>query len=354
MNSIETAVEIDQRVRNDYAVKVQKMTRQYGKNYLDSIAPIVEEIRQLKKEKDVVILSHYYMSPLLQVLEAEGGVSDFVGDSLGLSLEATKVQAENIVFCGVSFMAQTAYIMNPGKNVFIPDPEAGCSLASSISAEDVKNLKLKYPGVPVMAYINTYAETKAESDVCCTSRNAMKIAASFDSDKIIFIPDKFMGRNLANSFKSEVNKEFILWNGSCEVHEQFLENIGELMDTYPAAEVLLHWEVPDSTVDSAMKNGQGIVGSTADLIRHVQEAKTNQFILASECDLGATMKGMFTGKQFITPCITCNYMKKIKIMNTLDVLRAIGTEDEGRYKITLDPSVRERAAIPIQKMIELS
>ena len=354
MNSIETAVEINQIVGNDYAVKVQKMTRQYGRCFLHSLAPIVEEIRQLKKEKNVVILSHYYMSPLLQVLDVDGGVSDFVGDSLGLSLEATRIKADNIVFCGVSFMAQTAHIMNPQKNVYIPDPEAGCSLAASITAEDVRNLKLRYPNTPVIAYINTYADTKAESDVCCTSRNAMKIAASFDSDTIIFIPDKFMGKNLANSFKSKINKEFILWDGSCEVHEQFLGNINNLMDTYPAAEVLLHWEVPDATVNSAMKNGLGIVGSTADLIRHVQNAKANQFILASECDLGATMKGMFADKQFITPCITCNYMKKINIMNTLDVLRAIGTDEEQRYKITLDPELRERAAIPIKKMIELS
>ena len=354
MNSIETVVDIDQHAKSDYAVKVQKMTRQYGRYFLHSLEPIIDEIKRLKKEKNAVILSHYYMSPLLQVLEADGGVSDYVGDSLGLSLEATKIKAENIVFCGVSFMAQTAYIMNPEKNVYIPDPEAGCSLASSITAEDVRNLKLIYPDTPVIAYINTYADTKAESDICCTSRNAMKIAASFDSERIIFIPDKFMGRNLENSFKSKLDKEFILWDGSCEVHEQFLGNIGDLMDTYPAAEVLLHWEVPDATVNSAMKNGHGIVGSTADLIRHVQDSKTDQFILASECDLGATMKGMFTDKQFITPCITCNYMKKINIMNTLDVLRAIGTEEERKYKITLDEDLRERAAIPIKKMIELS
>jgi len=354
MNFIIPDVKISQDSELNYKSRVKSMTNIYGSAYLDSIVPIVEEIRQLKREKNAAVLSHYYMSPLLQILDTQGGVSDFIGDSLGLSLEAKKVEAENIVFCGVTFMAETAYILNPDKNVFIPDMDAGCSLASSITAADVQKLKLQYPGIPVIAYINTYAETKAACDICCTSRNAVKIASSFDSDKIIFIPDKFMGRNLSNSFKSMLNKEFILWNGRCEVHEQFLGNIENLMEIYPSAEVLLHWEVPDDTVQTALKRGNGIVGSTADLIRHVEETDVNQFILASECDLGATMKGMFRNKQFITPCITCDYMKKINLKNTLDTLRAIGTEDEIKYKISLDPEVMTRAAIPINKMIELS
>ena len=354
MNFIIPDVKISQDSELNYKSRVKSMTNIYGSAYLDSIVPIVEEIRQLKREKNAAVLSHYYMSPLLQILDTQGGVSDFIGDSLGLSLEAKKVEAENIVFCGVTFMAETAYILNPDKNVFIPDMDAGCSLASSITAADVQKLKLQYPGIPVIAYINTYAETKAACDICCTSRNAVKIASSFDSDKIIFIPDKFMGRNLSNSFKSMLNKEFILWDGRCEVHEQFLGNIENLMEIYPSAEVLLHWEVPDDTVQTALKRGHGIVGSTADLIRHVEETDVNQFILASECDLGATMKGMFRNKQFITPCITCDYMKKINLKNTLDTLRAIGTEDEIKYKINLDPEIMTRAAIPINKMIELS
>ncbi len=354
MNFISPVTDEKDRIPKNYNFRIKKMTDQYSVSYLDSLRPVIEEIRSLKKEKNAVILSHYYMSPLLQILEKEGGVSDFIGDSLGLSLEAKNVKADNIVFCGVTFMAETAYIINPDKNVFIPDKEAGCSLASSITAADVEKLKLQYPDTPVIAYINTYAETKAACDICCTSRNAMKIASSFDSDRIIFIPDKFMGRNLSNSFKSTLNKEFIIWDGRCEVHEQFLGNIDMLMDVYPLAEVLLHWEVPDATVDMAMKKGHGIVGSTADLMRHVQDTDSKQFILASECDLGATMKGMFSDKQFITPCITCNYMKKINLSNTLDVLRAIGTEGENRYKIILDSQIMEKAAIPISKMIEFS
>ncbi len=354
MNLMSPAIKSNQNAALKYRDRIKSMTNQYGNAYLESIVPIVNEIRQLKKEKNAVVLSHYYMSPLLQISEDQGGISDFVGDSLGLSLEAKNVKADNIVFCGVTFMAETAYILNPKKNVYIPDMDAGCSLASSITAADVEKLRLEYPGIPVIAYINTYAETKAVCDICCTSRNAVKIASSFDSDKIIFIPDKFMGKNLSNSFKSALNKDFIIWNGRCEVHEQFLENIDSLMTTYPAAEVLLHWEVPDTTVDMALAKGHGIVGSTADLIKHVQDTDIKQFILASECDLGATMKGMFKDKQFITPCITCNYMKKINLQNTLDTLRAIGTEDEYKYMISLDPSIMEKAAIPINKMIEMS
>jgi quinolinate synthase len=347
---------IDNPVRADeqFISRLRKMNGPHSESYLDSIMPVIHEIRRLKAEKNAVILAHYYMNPLLQVIDPEGGVADFVGDSLGLSLEATRVAADNIIFCGVAFMAETAHILNPLKNVFIPDPEAGCSLASSISAQDVRDLKAKHPGVPVIAYINTYAETKAECDICCTSRNAMKIAGSFDSDQIIFIPDKFMGRNLTNSLTTGMNKEFILWDGRCEVHEQFLGNIDSLMDTYPEAEVLLHWEVPDATVDAALKRGHGTVGSTADLINYVRDAKTDQFILGSECDLGATMKGMFSGKQFITPCMTCNHMKKINIFNTLETLRAIGTKEEEKYKIRLDALTRERAYRPIKRMIDWS
>lgn len=169
-------------------------------------AALISEINQLKKEKLAIILSHYYMPASIQLLEVDGGVADFKGDSLGLSIEATKAKAQNIIFCGVNFMAETAKILNPVKNILIPDKEAGCSLASSITAQDVIALKKKYPGVPVMAYINTYAETKAECDVCCTSRNALKIAAQLSGDSIIFVPDKFMGENLKRQIQATAKR----------------------------------------------------------------------------------------------------------------------------------------------------
>jgi quinolinate synthase len=334
--------------------RLRRMTGTINEEQVRNILPLIEEIRELKKQKDAVVVAHYYMNPMLQISGEDGGVADYTGDSLGLSIQATKSEARNIIFCGVAFMAETAYILNPEKQVFIPDMQAGCSLASSITGENVKQLKAKYPGVPVIAYINTYAETKAECDICCTSRNAMKIAASFDSDRIIFLPDKFMGRNLSNSFASGINKEFILWNGRCEVHEQFMGNISGLMDSYPNAEVLLHWEVPDSTVDAALKKGHATVGSTSDLINHVRDTDQNQFILGSECDLGATLKGMFSEKEFITPCISCFHMKRISLVNTLESLRAIGTPEQQRYQVALDEEIRQRAYIPVQRMIELS
>lgn len=311
-------------------------------------------IRQLKKEKNAVILAHYYMPPELQVLEKDGGVADFIGDSLALSVEASRTTADNIIFCGVLFMAETAKILNPQRHVFIPDKEAGCSLASSITGEDVRRLKQQYPGVPVMAYINTYAETKAECDVCCTSRNALEIAKSFASDTIIFLPDKYMGENLERRIAAETGKKLILWNGVCEVHEQFRpESLGPLEQMYPDAEVLLHWEVPQETVQSSLDMRGGVLGSTSDILRYVGQSHSRRFILASECDLGATLKGMYADKEFITPCFKCPYMKKITLENTLKTLEAIGTGNNA-YEVTLDMETLAKAYLPIKRMLEFS
>jgi quinolinate synthase len=319
---------------------------------LAHIQEMVAEIRELKRMHNAVVLSHYYMAPELQVAASEGGIADFTGDSLGLSIEATRTDADVIVFCGVEFMAETAYILNPGKKVLLPSGEAGCSLASSITGEQVRALKAQYPGVPVIAYINTYAETKAECDVICTSRNALKIAESFDSDTLIFLPDKFMGQNLSGHF-NKVGKKLILWNGRCEVHEQFRENIHDIAEAYPQAEVLLHWEVPAETVSQALSTQKGILGSTGDIIRYVGESGGSQFILGSECDLGATLRGMYPAKKFITPCISCRFMKKITLQNTLDALRSIGSVREKDYSIKLDDKLRERAYKPLKRMLEL-
>ncbi len=316
---------------------------------------IFSEIRKLKQEKDAVILAHYYMPPELQILAKDGGVVDFTGDSLGLSIEAAKTGAKIIVFCGVTFMAETARILNPGKEVFIPDREAGCSLASSITAKDVKALRAKYPSIPVIAYINTYAETKAECDICCTSRNALQIARSFDSDTLIFLPDVYMGRNLQKNIEKETGKKLILWHGKCEVHEQFTSaSMVGMKLMYPDAEMLLHWEVPEETVDVSFNNRAGILGSTSDILRYVGESKSREFILASECDLGASLKGMYPDKEFITPCIKCPYMKKITLQNTLATLEAIGAEQENKYKICLSEDIMNRAYLPVKRMIDFT
>ena len=311
------------------------------------------QITRLKKEKNAVILSHYYMMPQIQLLVEEGGIADFLGDSLGLSIEATKVEEQNIVFCGVNFMAETAKILNPSKNVYIPDKQAGCSLASSITKEDVQNLRKQYPGVPIIAYVNTYAETKAECDVCCTSRNALAIAKSFYEDTLIFLPDKFMGENLRSKIQAETGKKLILWNGTCEVHEQFKsDSFNSIKEEHPEAKMLLHWEVPEQTVHDNISEMGGVLGSTNDIITYVSNSNDSTFILASECDLGSTLKRMFSDKEFITPCIKCPYMKMITLDTILKTLQSIGTDNEHYYEITLDTSIIEAASIPVKRMLQ--
>jgi len=341
-------------MNKNFVSKLASMTGGLSAGSMEHMLPVLEKIRSLKKEKNAVVLSHYYMPPELQILASQGGIADFVGDSLGLSIEASKTKADAIIFCGVEFMAETAKILNPQKKVLIPDPSAGCSLASSIKAEDVKALKAKYPGVPVMVYINTYAETKAECDICCTSRNALNIAASFSGKELIFIPDKYMGMNLQKNLAKHSDKKLILWNGACEVHEQFSGNISQLATANPTAEVLLHWEVPSRTVASSLKNNKGMVGSTTDIINYVGASSSDTFILGSECDLGAALMGLYPSKKFITPCIVCPHMKKITLYNTLKALEALHQENESLYRINLEEQLLERAYLPIRKMLDFA
>jgi quinolinate synthase len=316
---------------------------------------LVEEIRALKKQHNAVVLSHYYMPAELQITTEHGGIADFVGDSLGLSRAVMDVEADYIIFCGVKFMAETAFILNPGKKVLLPNHEAGCSLASSISGADVIVLKAQYPGVPVIAYVNTYAETKAECDICCTSRNALAIAESFASDTLIFLPDKFMGRNLQRVITEKTGKKMILWEGACEVHEQFTPGrIAGMQAMNPNAAVLVHWEVPDDAVVQALANSPGIVGSTSDIIRYVGESPMTEFILGSECDLGATLQGLYPEKSFVTPCIQCPHMKRITLENTRDALKSIGTSLEAKYVIDVPEDIRSRALLPIVRMMEFN
>ncbi len=310
---------------------------------------LYNKIRRLKKEKGVTILAHYYMAPELQVLEKDGGIADFIGDSLGLSLEAQRTHTDSILFCGVRFMAETALIINPDKKVFMPDRSAGCSLASSINASDIRKLKNTYPGLPVLGYINTYAETKTELDICCTSRNALSIIESLDAETILFVPDQYMGQNLSESLSKISNKKIILWNGTCEVHEQFMNNIPDKEDDM---EVLMHWEVPQSTVKRQLAEKKGIVGSTGDILNYVKKSTATRFFLASECDLGVALKQQNAEKEFITPCIRCPHMKKNTLYNILESLELMGTEAEQEHQIMLEPSIIAKARIPVLKMLQ--
>ncbi len=311
---------------------------------------IYEKINQLKKEKDVVVLAHYYMPPELQVMVREGGIADYLGDSLGLSLEAQKTKAQNIMFCGVRFMAETAVLISPEKRVYMPDIASGCSLASSISAADIRDLKKRYPGVPVMGYINTYAETKTELDICCTSRNALAIAAAMDSTVIIFVPDLFMGQNLKQQLAVNYGKRLILWDGSCEVHEQF-RNETMLINEDEDIEMLMHWEVPGDTATHQLQKRKGIVGSTGDILNYVNGSSAKKFYLASECDLGESLRKQNTGKEFITPCIKCPHMKLNTLEKLLAALEAIGTADENKYQVALSDDIIARARVPVMKML---
>lgn len=313
---------------------------------------LIEEINFLKEKNDVILLSHYYMSPELQISVEDGGAADVTGDSLALSIAATGVSKKNILFCGVKFMAETALLLNPSKHVFLPDFTAGCSLAESITAQDVIELKMQYPDIPVVAYINTTAESKAECDICCTSRNAVDIINSFDSNEIIFLPDKYMGENLQHAL-GNTGKKLILWNGSCYVHEQFNQNIQNMLIAQPEAEVLFHWEVPSSTVNDVLEKHQGMLGSTNDIINYVQSSTAKKFILASECDLGSTLKGKFNNKQFITPCTTCMYMKKMNLNNVLETLKQIDRHC-CEQEIVLSADIKDRAALPLQRMLSFS
>lgn len=315
---------------------------------------LIDEIRRLKREHNAIVLAHYYMTPEVQVLEKDGGIADYLGDSLALSRIAMNTRADVIVFCGVRFMAETAKVLNPARTVLLPSPQAGCSLAASMSAEDVRHLRAQHPGVPVVAYINTYAETKAESDICCTSRNALAVVASFPHDTLLFIPDMFMGRNLQKAIREQTGKELLLWHGTCEVHEQFTgEQLGLLSDAHPQADILVHWEVPNQTVNSVLEHRKGVVGSTSDIINYVGTSTARQFILGSECNLGATLRSLYRDREFITPCVYCPHMGQITLHNTVESLLSLGTEKQPYYETVLPQDILERAYTPIKRMIDI-
>jgi quinolinate synthase len=271
------------------------------------------------------------------------GVGDYVGDSLGLAKEAAKSDAAIIVQAGVHFMAETSKILSPDKTILIPDLLAGCSLASSITGADVRLIKQRYPGVPVVTYVNTTADVKAETDICCTSANAVQVveeaARQWGTDRVILIPDEFLARNVARQTAVKI----IAWQGRCEVHERFnREDIQELRAAYPNAEILAHPECPAEVIEVS-----DFTGSTAAMNDYVMTRKPKQVVLITECSMADNVAGDAPDTEFVRPCNLCPHMKRITLENIYESLV------HHRYEVTVDPAVAERARLAVQRMVDL-
>ena len=301
-------------------------------------AELIVEINRLKKERDAVILAHNYMTP-----EIFHGVGDYVGDSLGLAKEAARSNAKVIVQAGVHFMAETSKILSPDKTVLIPDLKAGCSLAQAITGADVRLIKQKYPGLPVVTYVNTTADVKAETDICCTSANAVQVvewaAKEWGVDRVILIPDEFLARNVA----AQTNIGIIAWKGRCIVHERFTgADIEEMRAAYPGAEILAHPECPEDVLSAA-----DFAGSTAAMTDYVMARKPKQVVLITECSMASNIKGDVPEVNFIGPCNMCPYMKRITLENIRDCLLNM------EHEVTVPEDMIAKAALAVQRMIDL-
>ena len=300
----------------------------------DFHAPYIEKINKLKKDKNAVILAHNYQTP-----EIYHGVADIAADSLALAIEASKTKADIIVLCGVHFMAETAKLMNPKKKVLIPDMDAGCSLASSITGEDVRMLKEKYPGVPVVSYVNTSAEVKAESDVCCTSANAVKVVESLGVDRVIFLPDHY----LANYVQKNTKVKIISWQGTCIVHEKFTGNEGkDIRENNPGIKIIAHPECPPDVISAS-----DFAGSTSSMVRYVKEKKPKKVLLVTECSMSDNIQIENPDVEFVKPCNLCPFMKKITLKKILDCLEKESNE------IKIGDNIAARARKSVIRMADI-
>lgn len=291
-------------------------------------AALISAINRLKAEREAIILVHNYMRP-----EIFHGVADFSGDSLGLAQFGERTEARTIVMCGVHFMAETAKILSPEKTVLLPDAEAGCSLASSITAADVRRLRQQHPGVPVVTYVNTSAEVKAESDVCCTSANAVQVVESLGTDQVIFIPDQFLGKYVATRTKVKL----ILWDGACEVHERFSgSELREFREMHPGIHVMAHPECPPDVLAEA-----DYVGSTSAMIAHVGEARPDTVAMITECSMASNVAVEFPEVKFIQPCNLCPHMQRITLPKILGALENL----QPQIEVPEDVGLRARQAL---------
>ena len=297
-------------------------------------APYIYKINKLKKEKNAVILAHNYQTP-----EIYHGISDFSADSLALAIEAAKTKADMIIMCGVHFMAETAKLMSPEKKVFLPDMRAGCSLSSSINGEDVRNLKKKYPGVPVVSYVNTSADVKAETDVCCTSANAVKIVNSLGVKKVIFLPDDYLAKYVA----TQTDVEIISWKGTCEVHEKFNDHeINEIRKNNPGIKVIAHPECPPDVISAS-----DFTGSTSGMIKYVKEKQPKKVMMVTECSMSDNVAIENPDVEFVRPCNLCPHMKRISLKKIYDAIRF------NQFQIEVDKDIIDRARLSIDRMLEI-
>ncbi len=301
-------------------------------------APLIAAINRLKKQMNAVVLAHNYMTP-----DIFHGIGDYVGDSLGLAREAAACDADIIVQGGVHFMAETSKILAPEKTVLIPDMRAGCSLASSITGADVRLIKQRYPGVPVVTYVNTTADVKAETDICCTSANAVQVvewaAKEWGTDRVILIPDQFLAKNVAR----QTDVKIIAWAGACEVHERFdASDIAEVRAAHPGAVVLAHPECPPDVIAAS-----DFTGSTTAMADYVTKNQPKQVVLITECSMADNVTADAPGVEFLRPCNLCPHMKRITLQGIYDSLV------KRQYEVTVDPTVIPRAQLAVQRMIDM-
>jgi quinolinate synthase len=297
-------------------------------------APYVKAINALKRERNAVILAHNYQTP-----EIYNCVADFVGDSLQLAREASAVDADVIVQCGVHFMAETSKILNPDKTVLIPDLKAGCSLASSITGEDVRLLRAKFPGVPVVAYVNTSADVKAEVDICCTSSNALEVVESLGADTVIFLPDQYLATYVAAHTKVKI----IAWKGACEVHERFTsDELRRYRADDPALQIIAHPECPPDVIEEA-----DYTGSTAGMIDWVRKNRPRRVVMVTECSMADNVQAELPDVEFVRPCNLCPHMKRITLPKILDSLVYLKEE------VVIDPAIADKARRSVERMVNL-
>jgi quinolinate synthase len=298
------------------------------------MAPYVKAINELKRERNAVILAHNYQTP-----EIFHCVADIGGDSLQLAIEASKVKSDIIVQCGVHFMAETSKILNLGKTVLIPDSRAGCSLASSISGADVRLLRERFPGVPVVAYVNTSADVKAEVDICCTSSNALQVVESLNAPTVIFLPDQYLAKYVA----SKTNVKIIAWKGACEVHERFTgDELRAYREADPSVQIIAHPECPPDVLAEA-----DFTGSTAHMINWVRSNRPKRVVMITECSMADNVQAELPDVEMMRPCNLCPHMKRITLPKILDSLLGL------REEVTIDPAIAERARQSVQRMINL-